>query len=111
MAPEIREQNVFSSIRADRWSCSKVLLCFFEKSGTEDEDLESFAKQLMDDNPLHQPSLVNCDTNEMDEGGNKESKAQVRDDVRTDGGLENPRRVDVGSKVDEGERPAIVKHW
>jgi hypothetical protein len=58
MAPEMGERSVFSAIRADRWSCSKVLLWFLEKSGTEDGDLESFAKQLMDDDPLHRPSLV-----------------------------------------------------
>jgi serine/threonine protein kinase len=59
MAPEMQRGSVFSPIRADRWSCSKVLLCFLETSGTEDRDLESFAKRLMDDNPLHQPSLAN----------------------------------------------------
>jgi hypothetical protein len=33
----------------------------------------------------------NDDMDEVDEGGNKESKAQVEDDVRTDGGFENQR--------------------
>ncbi|KAI0247478.1 kinase-like domain-containing protein [Lactifluus subvellereus] len=115
MAPEIREGSVYSPIRADRWSCGKVLLCFVEKSGTEGGELESFAEQLMDDNPLHRPSLVDwsgrvdvtlCDdddTDELDEGRDKESKAQVKDEVRGDGELENRtkrRRVDVGLKVD-----------
>jgi Protein kinase domain len=107
MAPEIGEQSVFSPIRADRWSCGKVLLCFHKKSGMEDRGLESFAEQLMDDNPIHRPSFVDwseqCDAtlcndndmDEMDEGGKKELKA------RADGRLENPtkrRRVEVESQ-------------
>ncbi|KAK2463965.1 hypothetical protein APHAL10511_004016 [Amanita phalloides] len=59
MAPEIGERRVFSPIRADRWSCGQVLLWFLEQSGIEDEGLQRVAKQLMDDNPLHRPSLVN----------------------------------------------------
>ncbi|KAI0256900.1 kinase-like domain-containing protein [Lactifluus subvellereus] len=112
MAPEIREGSAYSPMRADRWSCGKVPLCFVETSGTKDGgDLGSFAEQLMDDNPLHRPSLADwsgrvdvmlCDgddTDEVGEGGKKESKAQVKYDARADGGLGNRtkrRRVDGG---------------
>ena len=58
MAPEIQEQSQFSLIRADRWSCGKVLFCFLKISGTEDRDLKSFAEGLMNDNPFHRPSLI-----------------------------------------------------
>ena len=77
MAPEIRPRNMYSPIRADRWSCGQVAFWFLEASGTEDEDLERFAEQLMNENPLHRPSLVDwservdvmlCDEDDTDEG-------------------------------------------
>ena len=58
MAPEIQEGRMFSPIRADRWSCGKMLLCFLEKGRTEDGELERLAKQLINEDPLHRPSLV-----------------------------------------------------
>jgi serine/threonine protein kinase len=58
-APEIHDRSAFSPIRADRWSCGKVLLCFVENGGMVNlnTELERFAEQLVDDNPLHRPSL------------------------------------------------------
>jgi hypothetical protein len=106
MAPEVHNRIGFSPIRADRWSCGRVLLCFVEKGGMMNADLEGFSKQLMDDNPLHRPSLVNwsaqldatlCDDDdqddsEMGECGHKEPKAQVKSVLRTIGGLESPAK-------------------
>jgi hypothetical protein len=82
-----------------------------------DPELERLAEQLMDDNPLRRPSLVDwsarhdatlCDDDdednvEVEEGGHEESKADVKSVLRTVGGPENPakrRRVlDVGHNV------------
>jgi len=131
MAPEIQEQSWYSPIRADRWSCGKVLLCLLKKSGTEDGDLGRFAKQLMNDNPLHRPSLIDwseqdcrtgldrlveqvdltlyddADADEVEEGGEKkpEALALVEKDIGVDGGLEPPAkrpRVEIG--LDEDDR-------
>ncbi len=120
MAPEIQEQSLYSPIRADRWSCGKVIFCLLKKSGTEDGDLGRFAKQLMNDNPLHRPSLVDwseqvdltlyddADADEVEEGGEKKSEtlALVEEDIGVDDGLELPAtkrpRVDVG--LDEDDR-------
>ncbi|KAI9452934.1 hypothetical protein F5148DRAFT_495199 [Russula earlei] len=53
MAPEAGEHSTFSPLRADRWSRGKVLLYFLKV-----QRAESFAEQVMDDDPLHRPSLV-----------------------------------------------------
>ncbi|KZT11955.1 kinase-like protein [Laetiporus sulphureus 93-53] len=65
IAPEIREENgprtMYSPIRADRWSCSRVFYLFAERmrrNGDKDEGLMAFATQLMDKNPRHRPSLT-----------------------------------------------------
>ena len=58
MAPEILKQDAFSPIRADRWSCGKALLYFLEERRTEGGELLRFANEMMNDNPLHQPSLA-----------------------------------------------------
>jgi len=70
-APEIGDDEeeagplpVFSPIRADRWSCGRVLLellGWVGWVGTEGELLVEFAKQLMDGDPLCRPSLLNWD--------------------------------------------------
>ncbi|KAH9964012.1 kinase-like domain-containing protein, partial [Russula compacta] len=39
VAPEILERGVFSPLRADRWSCGKVLFSFLEERRTVDGDL------------------------------------------------------------------------
>ena len=64
-APEIGDDEeeiaspTFSPIRADRWSCGKVLLEFVEKVGTEEgKILVKFAKRLMDKDPHCRPSLL-----------------------------------------------------
>ena len=57
-APKMVERRMYSPIRADGWSCGKVLLSFLEASGTKDGDLGRFAEQLIDENPLHRPSLA-----------------------------------------------------
>ena len=84
-----RERKMYNPIRADGWSCGKVLLTFLEANRTKDGNLGRFAEQLMDENLLHRPSLA--DWSERRYGSEREQgmKVQVKDDGRGDGGLEN----------------------
>ena len=58
MAPEMVERRMYNPIRADRWSYGKVLLSFLKASGLEGGDFGRSAEQLVDENPLHRPSLA-----------------------------------------------------
>ena len=120
MAPEILNQDAFSPIRADRWSCDKVLLYFLEERRTEGGELERFANEMMNDNLLHRPSLVDwlegvdvtlCDDNSEDKNA-VDDKESIRD-KEASGGFENSskrRKIDVGLK--EGghrEPPGVLR--
>ncbi len=84
MAPEVRDRAPFSPIRADKWTCGKMLLWFLEKRATKNEDLVSFAKRLMDYNPRRRPSLVEwsagLDKTHYDTGLNRPTKRRKVDD-------------------------------
>ena len=56
---------MFSPIRADRWSCGRVLLELLRRLG---ERVQSFAKRLMNVDPCHRPSLLDWD--DVEGGGN-----------------------------------------
>jgi len=62
MAPEIGEENgpprMYSPMRADKWSCGRVLRLFAEKHGKADEGLRGFAARLMNGNPRNRPPLL-----------------------------------------------------
>lgn len=67
-APEIGDDEeeiaspLFSPIRADRWSCGKVLLEFVEEVEAEEgKILGRFATSLMDKDPHCRPSLLDWD--------------------------------------------------
>lgn len=58
---EVGPPPLFSPIRADRWSCGKVLLELVGQSGTDGGVLAEFAKRLMDEDPFCRPSLIGWD--------------------------------------------------
>jgi serine/threonine protein kinase len=62
MAPEIGEENgprrMYSPMRADKWSCGRVLRLFAERHGKADEGLRGFAARLMDGDPRKRPPLL-----------------------------------------------------
>ena len=62
MAPEIGEENrprqMYSPMRADKWSCGRVLRLFAERHGKADEGLRGFATRLMNRNPRKRPPLL-----------------------------------------------------
>ena len=81
-APEIGNDEegvgpppVFSSIRADRWSCGRVLLELVTEVGREGAVLVKFAKRLMNVDPCRRPSLLDWD--DVEGGGSV--RPQVKD--------------------------------
>jgi serine/threonine protein kinase len=62
MAPEIGTKNgprqLYSPIRADRYSCGCVFSVFANRQGKADEGLGKFADRLMDHDPHERPKLI-----------------------------------------------------
>jgi serine/threonine protein kinase len=59
MAPEVaKESTMYSPIRADRWSCGRVLLYLLDKFKTDDEQLRTIGRKLHVHSPNHRPSLL-----------------------------------------------------
>ncbi len=58
MAPEVEKKLRHSPIKADRWSCGRVMLYLLDKFKKEDKHLRSFANKLMAHNPKWRPSLA-----------------------------------------------------
>jgi serine/threonine protein kinase len=61
MAPEVeRKSTMYSPIRADRWSCGRVLLCLLDRFETDDEQLglRAIGRKLSVHNPSQRPSLL-----------------------------------------------------
>ena len=62
MAPEVGEENgprrMYSPMRADKWSCGRVLRLFAERHGKADEGLGLFAGRLMNGDPRKRPPLL-----------------------------------------------------
>ena len=55
MAPEVEEKLRHSPIKADRWSCGRVLLFLLDEFGEEDRFLRAFARNLV---AQQRPSLL-----------------------------------------------------
>ena len=47
MAPEVEKNLRHNPIKADRWTCGRVLLFLLDTVGKEDESLRGFARNLM----------------------------------------------------------------
>jgi hypothetical protein len=59
MAPEVEKKSTaYSPIRADRWSCGRVLLYLLDELETDDELLKAIGRRLMVHNPIQRPSLL-----------------------------------------------------
>jgi serine/threonine protein kinase len=58
MAPEVEGNLRHSPIKADRWSCGHVILCFLDKSKQEGKHLRPFATKLTAHDPQRRPSLL-----------------------------------------------------
>jgi serine/threonine protein kinase len=59
IAPEVENKSsMYSPIRADRWSCGRVLLYILDKFKTDDERLRAIGRKLKVDNPNQRPSLL-----------------------------------------------------
>ena len=63
MAPEIGHENgpprMYSPIRADRWSCGKMIQYFTTFGpGFKDADIEGLSSLLMNEDPAKRPSLI-----------------------------------------------------
>src|SRR5258708_37611204 len=58
MAPEVEKKLRHSPIKADRWSCGRVMLYLLDKFKKEDQHLRPFANKLTAHNPKWRPSLA-----------------------------------------------------
>jgi hypothetical protein len=59
MAPEVdKNSTMYSPIRADRWSCGRVLLYLLDELEVDDERLEAIGRKLKVHDPNQRPSLV-----------------------------------------------------
>ena len=59
MAPEVENKSsMYSPVRADRWSCGRVLLYLLDKFRTDDEQLRAIGRNLKAHNPNQRPSLL-----------------------------------------------------
>ena len=58
---EVAPPPVFNPIRADRWSCGRVILELVQDVGGEGAAVVKFAKRLMDVDPNCRPSLLDWD--------------------------------------------------
>lgn len=59
MAPEVEDKSsVYSPIRADRWSCGRVLLSLLDHFRKRDDNLRAIGRKLMARNPRQRPSLL-----------------------------------------------------
>ena len=58
MAPEIEEKSRYSPIKADRWSCGRVILCLLHELRKEDKRLQMIGRKLKAHDPKQRPSLL-----------------------------------------------------
>ncbi|KAG6370395.1 hypothetical protein JVT61DRAFT_12116 [Boletus reticuloceps] len=58
MAPEVEKKPRHSPIKADRWSCGRVLLSLLDVFGKQEMSLRAFARNLMAHDPKQRPSLL-----------------------------------------------------
>lgn len=57
MAPEVEKNSMYSPIKADRWSCGRVILYLLDKFKNEDKHFRPFANKLTVHDPIWRPSL------------------------------------------------------
>ena len=57
MAPEVEKNSMYSPIKADRWSCGRVILYLLDKFKNEDKHFRPFANELTAHDPNRRPSL------------------------------------------------------
>jgi serine/threonine protein kinase len=61
IAPEVENKSsTYNPIKADRWSCGRVLLYLLDKFKTDDEQLRVIGRKLKVHNPNQRPSLLEC---------------------------------------------------
>jgi len=59
MAPEVdKKSTTYSPIRADRWSCGRVLLYLLDELKIDDERLKAIGRKLKVHDPNQRPSLL-----------------------------------------------------
>jgi hypothetical protein len=58
MVPEVEKSSTYSPIKADRWSCGRVLLYLLDKLRKEDKPLRAIARKVKAHNPKQRPSLL-----------------------------------------------------
>ena len=59
MAPEVEKRSsTYSPIRADRWSCGRVILYLLDEPRKDDKLLRAVARDLKARNPQQRPSLL-----------------------------------------------------
>ncbi|KAL0952274.1 hypothetical protein HGRIS_006564 [Hohenbuehelia grisea] len=59
MAPEVENaSSAYSPIKADRWSCGRIILYVLDKFGLRDDILLPNARKLKSDTPALRPSLL-----------------------------------------------------
>jgi serine/threonine protein kinase len=58
IAPEIEEKLVHSPIKADRWSCGRVILCLLDDLRKEDKGLRMMGEKLTAHDPKQRPTLL-----------------------------------------------------
>jgi serine/threonine protein kinase len=84
-APEVGTQAgpaMYSPIKADRWSCGRVLLrhILVKMVGTGDDRLSNFANELIAKDPQQRPSLLDWDKKPFSDGA-KESVFPARQNM------------------------------
>ena len=57
-APEVEKKIMYSPIKADRWSCGRVLLYLLDEFRKEEKHLKAIARSLTAHNPKQRPSLL-----------------------------------------------------
>jgi serine/threonine protein kinase len=58
MAPLVEEKWKYSPIKADRWSCGRVVLCILDRLKKEDKRLMTIGRKLKAYYPNQRPSLL-----------------------------------------------------
>ena len=89
-APEMGKVDgptqMYSPIKADRWSCGRVLLRHF-MVGEGDRKLSKFADELMANDPQQRPSLIGWPRQDMEEVDGESIKPPVEKEAQARGDL------------------------
>jgi serine/threonine protein kinase len=111
MAPEVEARSsMYSPIRADRWSCGKVIIFLLDKFGKKDEPLRSIAMRLKARSPRQRPSLLEwqissalpvLDSAKGRRAGERKASRSRQDIIRVDEGevlIAKKRRLAISRK-------------